>query len=112
MILIGMTFYVNLVVLNFFEREKHVDVAISHPKIFAPVFACMIIFLSILRGAILINGRVTFETFPLILLVSASDGIIEDYGVYLTIKKTHSRAMTIKILPTFMASSPKHQSWK
>jgi hypothetical protein len=63
MILIGMTFYVNLVVLNFFEREKHADVVISHLKIFAAVFACVIIFLSILRGAILINGRVTLETF-------------------------------------------------
>jgi hypothetical protein len=98
MILIGMTFYVNLVVLNFFKREKHADVVISHPGIFAAVFACMIVFLSILRGATLINGGVTLETLPLILLVSAPVGIIEGYGIYLTIKKTLSRTMTMKSL--------------
>jgi len=98
LILIGMTFYVNLVVLNFFKREKYADVIISHPRIFAAVFACMIVFLSILRGATLINGGVTFETLPLILLVSAPVGIIEGYGIYLTIKKTLSRTMSMKAL--------------
>jgi hypothetical protein len=93
-----MTFYVNLVVLNFFKREKHADVVISHPRLFAAVFACMIVLLSILRGATLINGGVTLETLPLILLVSAPVGIIEGYGIYLTIKKTLSRKMTMKAL--------------
>jgi len=98
LILLGMTFYVNLVVLNFFKREKYADVVISHPRIFAAVFACMIIFLSILRGATLINGGVTLETLPLILLVSAPVGIVEGYGIYLTIKKTLGRTMTMKAL--------------
>jgi hypothetical protein len=98
LILIGMTFYVNLVVLNFFKREKHADVVISHPRIFAAVFACMIVFLSILRGATLINGGVTLETLPLILLISTPVGIIEGYGIYLTIKRTLSRTMTMKAL--------------
>jgi hypothetical protein len=35
---------------------------------------------------------------PLILLVSTPVGIIEGYGIYLTIKKTLSRMMTIKTL--------------
>ena len=96
LILIGMTFYVNLVVLNFFKREKHADVVISHPRIFAAVFACIIVFLSILRGATLINGGITFETLPLILLVSAPVGIVEGYGIYLTIKKTLGRTMSMK----------------
>jgi hypothetical protein len=73
-------------------------VVISHPKIFAGVFACMIVFLSILRGATLINGGVTLETLPLILLISAPVGIIEGFGIYLTIKRTLSRTMTIKAL--------------
>ena len=98
LILLGMTFYVNLVVLNFFRREKHADVVISHPRIFAAVFACMIVFLSILRGATLINGGITLETLPLILLVSAPVGIVEGYGIYLTIKKTLSRTMSMKAL--------------
>ena len=98
LILIGMTFYVNLVVLDFFKREKHADVVISHPRTFAAVFACMIVFLSILRGATLINGGVTLETLPLILLVSTPVGIVEGYGIYLTLKKTLGRTMTMKAL--------------
>jgi hypothetical protein len=98
LVLIGMTFYVNLVDLNFFKREKYGDVVISHPRIFAVVFACMIILLSILRGATLINGGVSLENLPLILLVSAPVGIIEGYGIYLTIKKTLSRTITTKAL--------------
>ena len=96
LILLGMTFYVNLVVLNFFKREKHADVVISHPRSFAAIFACMIVFLSILRGATLINGGVTFETLPLILLISAPVGIVEGYGIYLTIKKTLGRTMSMR----------------
>jgi hypothetical protein len=98
LILLGMTFYVNLVVLNFFKREKHADVVITHPRTFALVFACIIVFLSILRGATLINGGVTFETLPLILLISAPVGIVEGYGIYLTLKKTLGRTMSMKAL--------------
>ena len=98
LILLGMTFYVNLVVLNYFKREKHADVIITHPRTFALIFTCIIVFLSILRGATLINGGVTFETLPLILLISAPVGIVEGYGIYLTIKKTLGRTMTMKAL--------------
>ncbi|MCW4053771.1 MAG: hypothetical protein NWE84_02470 [Candidatus Bathyarchaeota archaeon] len=38
LILLGMTFYVNLVVLNFFRKEKHVDIVITHPRTFALLF--------------------------------------------------------------------------
>lgn len=58
----------------------------------------MIVFLSILRGATLINCGVTFETLPLVLLVNAPVGLIEGYGIYLTIKETLSRTMTTKAL--------------
>ena len=98
LILLGMTFYVNLVVLNFFKREKHADVVITHPRTFALVFACVVVFLSILRGATLINDGVTFETLPLILLISAPVGLVEGYGIYLTIKKSLSRTMSIRSL--------------
>ena len=98
LILLGMTFYVNLVVLNFFKREKHADVIITRPRSFAVIFACMIVFLSILRGATLIYGGINLEALPLFLLVSAPIGIIEGYGIYLTIKKTLSRTMSMKDL--------------
>jgi hypothetical protein len=98
LILLGMTFYVNLVVLNFFKREKHADVVITHPKSFALIFTFIVVFLSLLRGATLIHGGITVEALPLILLISAPVGIVEGYGIYLTIKKTLSRTMSMKDL--------------
>jgi len=99
LILLGMTFYVNLVILKFFKREKHADVIITHPRSLASVFACLIVFLSILLGATIINGGITLENLPLILLIlliSAPVGIVEGYGVYLTIKKTLGRIMSMR----------------
>jgi hypothetical protein len=98
LILLGMSFYVNLVVLNFFKREKYADVIIAHPQSFALIFTCIIIFLSILRGATLIYGGITLESLPLILLISAPIGIIEGYGIYLTIKRTLGRTISMKAL--------------
>jgi len=98
LILLGMTFYVNLVVLNFFKREKYAHVVIEHPRHFALVFTFMILFLSILRGSSLLYGGIRVEAIPLILLVSAPIGVVEGYGIYLTIKKTLSRAMSMKDL--------------
>jgi hypothetical protein len=98
LILLGMTFYVNLVVLNFFRREKYGQVVIEHPRTFATAFTIMILFLSILREGTLIYGRINVEDLPLILLISAPMGIIEGYGIYLTIKKTLSRTMSMRDL--------------
>jgi len=98
LILLGMTFYVNLVVSNFFKRERYADIVIEHPRTFAIVFTIMIIFLSILRGSNLAYGGVNVEALPLILLVSTPIGIVDGYGIYLTIKKTLSRAMSMKDL--------------
>jgi len=97
LILLGMTFYVNLVVLNFFKREKYGHIVLEHPRTFAIVFALVILFLSILRGSSLLGG-ITVGELPLILLVSAPIGIVEGYGIYLTLKKTLSRTMSMKDL--------------
>jgi hypothetical protein len=98
LILLGMTFYVDLVVLGFFKREKYAHVVLEHPRIFAIVFALTVLFLSILRGTNLFLGKIIVEALPIIFLVSAPIGIIEGYGIYLTIKKTLSRTMTMKDL--------------
>ncbi len=58
----------------------------------------MIIFVSILRGSTLIFGGINIEALPQILLLSAPIGIIEGYGIYLTIKNTFSRAISMKDL--------------
>jgi len=98
LILLGMAFYVNLVVLNFFKREKYAHIVLEHPRTFAIVFTLVIILLSILRGSTILYGGISVEVLPLILLVSAPIGIIEGYGIYLTIKKTLSRTMSMKDL--------------
>lgn len=98
LILLGMSFYVSLVISDFFKREKYAYVVVDHPGIFALVFTIMIVILSILRVTNLIYGRIIIETLPLILLVSAPVGIVEGYGIYLTIKKTLSRTMSMKDL--------------
>lgn len=98
LILLGMTFYVNLVVSGFFKGQEYEYVILEHPRTFAIVFTIMIIFVSILRGSTLIFGGINIEALPQILLLSAPIGIIEGYGIYLTIKKALSRAISMKDL--------------
>jgi hypothetical protein len=93
-----MSFYVRLVFLNFFKKEKYADVVISNPRKFAFIFSLIIVFISILRGATLIVGKVDLEFLPLILLISTPIGLIEGYGIYLSIKKTLSRMLSKKSL--------------
>lgn len=97
LILLGMTFYVKLVVLDFFKREKYSHIVLEHPRTFAVAFTFIIVFLSILRGSSLLGG-ISVQVLPLILLISAPIGIIEGYGVYLTIKKALTRQMSLKDL--------------
>ncbi|MGB9676281.1 MAG: hypothetical protein ACPL0C_03750 [Candidatus Bathyarchaeales archaeon] len=98
LILLGMTFYVNLVLLNFFRREKYADILLQHPRIFAAVFTFVVLFLSILRVGSLTYGEIDIAYLPQILLISAPTGILEGYGIYLTISKTLSRRMSTKDL--------------
>jgi hypothetical protein len=93
LILLGMTFYVKLVESGLFKREKHPNVMLEHPKIFAIIFAVMILLLGILRGTNLIFGSIVIELLPLIILISTPIGIVEGYGIYVTINKTLSRTI-------------------
>lgn len=95
LILLGMTFYVNLVISDFFKREKYSHIVLEHPRTFALVFTIMVVFLSILRGSSLLGG-INVEVLPLVLLVSAPIGIVEGYGIYLTIVRTLSRSMSMR----------------
>lgn len=97
LIILGMTFYVSLVVSNFFRREKYGHIVLEYPRIFAIVFTAIIVFMSILRGSSLLGG-ISIEALPLVMLISAPIGIVEGYGIYLTIRKTLSRMMSIRDL--------------
>ncbi|MGB9854715.1 MAG: hypothetical protein ACPLRY_07945 [Candidatus Bathyarchaeales archaeon] len=98
LILLGMSFYVNLVVSNFFKRENYSYIVLEHPRIFAIIFTLVIVFLSILRGGTLLYGGIILETLPLILLISTPVGLVEGYGIYFTLKKTLSRTLSTKDL--------------
>ena len=100
LILLGMTFYVNLVVQGFFEGQKYEHVVLEHPGAFAIVFTILIVFLSILRASTLIFGEIPVEALPKFVIASAPIGIIEGYGIYLTIKKALSRTISLKDLAT------------
>lgn len=98
LILLGMTFYVDLVVLGFFKKEKYANVVLDHPRAFAGAFAFIVLFISIFRGIDFFLGQFVVKVLPAIFLVSAPMVILEGYGIYVTIQKTLSRAITMKSL--------------
>ena len=97
LILIGMSFYVQIV-LNFLPKREIEHVIINHPKIFALIFTGVILLISILRTCMLIYGAIEIQRLGLIMLLSSPNGIIEAYGIYLTIKETLNRTITGKTL--------------
>lgn len=97
LILLGMTFYVGLV-LNFMPKRKIEYVVLHNPRIFAFVFTLMIIFISILRASMLVYGQVFVDTLLLVILLSIPNAILEGYGIFQTIEKTLKRKMTMKAL--------------
>lgn len=99
LILLAMTFYVELV-LSFFKPRKYEYVVLQHPRVFALVFTLMIILLSIFRASTIVFGSVVLSGLAIIVLLSLPNGIIEGYGIYLTIQKTLRRNMTMRDLLT------------
>ncbi len=97
LILLGMTFYVGLV-LNFMSKNETDYVVLHNPRIFAFVFTVMVIFISILRASTLVYGKVFVETLVLVILLSTPNAIIEGYGIFQTIERTLKRNMTTKAL--------------
>jgi hypothetical protein len=97
LILLGMTFYVELVV-NFMPKREIEYVVIDNPHIFAFVFTIMIIFISILRASTLVYGQLFVETLTLVIILSTPNAILEGYGIFQTIKKTLKRKMSMKAL--------------
>ncbi len=99
LILLAMIFYVELV-LAFFKPRKYEYIVLQHPRLFALVFTCMIILLSIFRASTIVFGSVILSGLATILLLSLPNGLIEGYGIYLTIQKTLKRSMVTRDLLT------------
>lgn len=97
LILVGMAFYVDFV-LAFMPKRKYEYLVLQHPRLFAFVFTIMILLVSILRAGTLLQGQVVINTLPLVILVSAPNGMIEGYGIFQCIQKTLKKSMSIKDL--------------
>jgi hypothetical protein len=97
LILLGMTFYVELV-LNFMPKREIEYVILDNPRIFSFIFTLMVIFISILRASTLVYGQVFLETLALVIFVSSPNAILEGYGIFHTIEKTLKRKMSMKAL--------------
>jgi len=102
LILVGMTFYVGFV-LTFMPKRKYEYVVLEHPRIFAFAYTVMILLISIFRTSMLVYGQIFVENLPLVILLSAPNGIIEGYGIFQTIEKTLKRTMTMKDLAIIYA---------
>jgi hypothetical protein len=97
LILLGMTFYVGLVV-NFMPNRKEEYVIIHNPRLFAFIFTLIVISISILRASTLVYGQVFLNTLFLIVLLSTPNAIIEGYGIFQTIERTLKSKITLKAL--------------
>jgi hypothetical protein len=97
LIFVGMAFYVEFV-LAFLPKRKYEYLVLQYPRLFAFVFTIMILLVSIFRAGTLLQGQVVINTLPLVVLVSAPNGIIEGYGIFQCIQKTLKKSMTIKDL--------------
>jgi hypothetical protein len=97
LILLGMTFYVGLV-LTFMPKRKIEYVVLNNPRKFAFVFTIMIILLSILRTSMIVYGQVFLNTLVFVILLSTPNAIIEGYGIFQTLERTFKRKMTLKAL--------------
>jgi len=97
LIILGMAFYVE-VVLTFMPKRKIEYVVLQNPEIFAPVFAIMILSISILRASTLVRGNVEISTLAMVVLLSLPAGVIEGYGIYQAIKKTLKKSLQTRDL--------------
>ena len=93
LITLGMTFYTEFV-YNFMKNRKIEYVVVQHPSLFALIFTIMIIGISILRASTLVHGQVFLNALPLIVMLSAPNGIVEGYSIFQSIEKTLQRRIS------------------
>jgi len=96
LIIVGMTFYVDYIVPTLSRRRKIELVVVEHPRPFALVFTVIVLATSILRASTMLYGRVTLSSLVFIVLLSLPHGIVEGYGIFLSILKTLKRELTMK----------------
>lgn len=96
LIIVGMTFYVEYVVSALAGRRKIELVVLEHPRPFALIFTVIVLLTSILRAGTMLYGRVAVTSLTFIVLLSLPNGIVEGYGIFLSIFKTLKKELTMK----------------
>jgi len=99
LIIIGMSFYVELV-LTFLPKRNIEYAVLHHPRSFAILFTAMILMVSILRIDALLHGQIIMDLVSMIMLVSLPHGMVEGYGIYQFIHKTLTNTLTNRTLAT------------
>jgi hypothetical protein len=97
LIILGMTFYVE-VVLTFMPKRKIEYVVLQNPTVFAVVFTVIILTISIFRASTLMRGEVDIGSLALVILISAPNALVEGYGIFQAIKRTLSKNLTLRSL--------------
>jgi len=97
LIILGMTFYVGIV-LTFMPKRRIEYVVLQNPTVFAVVFTVMILAISIFRASTLMKGAVDIGSLALVILVSAPNAIIEGYGIFQALRRTLSKNLTVRSL--------------
>ncbi|UCG45125.1 MAG: hypothetical protein JSV58_07090, partial [Candidatus Bathyarchaeota archaeon] len=79
---------------------KYGYILLQHPRLFAFIFAIMILSISVLRASTLLRIELLGGALATILLLSVPQGILEGYGIYLAIRKTLEKNVSKKGLVT------------
>jgi len=94
LIILGMAFYVEIV-LTFMPPKRKIEyVVLQNPEVFAVVFTVLILLISILRASTLVRGQIDINTLALVILLSVPNGLVEGYGIFQAIKKTLKKTLT------------------
>jgi hypothetical protein len=94
MIIIGMSFYVR--VIDFLPRRKFEYMVLEHPKFFALFFTMIFFSLSIIRTTNIL--KVSLKDMLLFIIFSLPHGILEFYSIFLAIKITLEKNLSINKL--------------
>jgi len=94
MIIIGMSFYVRVV--DFLPRRKFEYMVLEHPKFFALFFTMIFFSLSIIRTTNIL--KVSLKDMLLFIIFSLPHGILEFYSIFLAIKITLEKNLSINKL--------------
>ena len=94
MIIIGMSFYVRVV--DFLPHRKFEYMVLEHPKFFALFFTMIFFSLSIIRTTNIL--KVSLKDMLLFIIFSLPHGILEFYSIFLAIKITLEKNLSINKL--------------